>query len=41
MQSKQMKDCLAFQGYKDENAQDRNKISFKSREITIKELPLS
>lgn len=41
MHSKQMKDCLVFQGYKDESAQDRKKISFKAQEISIKELPLS
>ena len=36
-----MNECLVFKGHKDENDGDRKQISFKAKEISIKQLPLS
>ena len=36
-----MKDCLEFQNHRAESKDDMNKISFKGKEISIRELPLS
>ena len=35
MNSEKMNDCLVFQGYKDENKNDRAKISFKEKQIDL------